>query len=161
LDGSDASPQKVISDLHGLLGRAQEQVPPSTGDGLSEDRDQSHAIASPGDANADDQLSLDDAENPLQLLARASDLQLSPARVHDVQPRPVSLSQSSTAPDEPRQLDGQDAKSFFVPVRASRDIGPDVDPIEMGIITLLEAESLFSLYVALKPHVGWNSTPIV
>lgn len=131
-------------------------MPPNIGDGLSEDRDQSHAIASPGDANADDLLSLDDAENPLQLLARASDLQLSPAMVHDVQPRPVSLSQSSTAPAEPRQLDGQDTKPFFVPVRASRDIGPDVDPIEMGIITLLEAESLFSLYVALKPHVGWE-----
>jgi hypothetical protein len=41
------------------------------------------------------------------------------------------------------------AKSFFVPVRANLDISPDMDPIENGLVTLQEAESLFSLYVAI------------
>jgi hypothetical protein len=41
------------------------------------------------------------------------------------------------------------AMSFFVPVRANLDISPDMDPIENGLVTLQEAESLFSLYVAI------------
>lgn len=145
-DDSDAA-QKVISDLQSLLGQTRGQSTDHDGDDLSEDHAPSHSqgIPSPRDINTDDHLSLDDAENPLQLLARASDLQLSPAGVNEVQKSPVSLSQSSTVPPENRLLDGLDAKSFFVPVRASRDVGPDVDPIDMGVVTLYEAESLFSL----------------
>lgn len=149
-DASDSA--EVISDLQVLLGRVRGQLLPSESGDPSEHHGQPHGISPPRNVNLDDHLSLDDAENPLQLLARASDLQLSPGVVHDIQESPVSLSQPSTVPAEPRQLDGSSAKSFFVPARASRDIGPDIDPIELGIVTLDEAESLFSLYVHFNPR---------
>lgn len=151
MEDADAA-QKVICDLQGLLSKAQGQSLPSERDDSSEDLGQSLGISSPQETNPDDHLSLDDAENPLQLLARASDLQLSPA---GLQKSPFPLSQSSSAPADNRQPDGLGGRSFFVPVRANRDIGPDVDPIEMGIVTLYEADSLFSLYVHLVPDKFW------
>jgi hypothetical protein len=39
----------------------------------------------------------------------------------------------------------QSAKSFFVPARANLDIGDDLDPVELGLVTFDESESLFSL----------------
>ena len=143
LDDSNAS-QKIISDLQDLLNKAQGQSLPSERDDSSEALGQSHDF-SPKATNTDDNLALDDAENPLQLLARASDLQLSPGGVQDTQRSPLPL-QVSTFPAESREPDGLGAKSFFVPVRASRDIGPDLDPIDVGLVTLDEAESLFTLY---------------
>lgn len=41
----------------------------------------------------------------------------------------------------------QSAKSFFVPARANLDVGDDLDPVELGLVTFDESESLFSLYV--------------
>lgn len=106
--------------------------------------------------NTEDNLALDDAENPLQLLARASDLQLSPAGAHDVEKSPFPMPQAATMPAENRRPDGLGANSFFVPVRASRDIGLDIDPIDMGLITPYEAESLFTLYVHSELDICQN-----
>lgn len=138
---SDAA-HKVISNLQDLLGKAQDQqqVSYSETDDFSENPDQTHDLPSPREQ--EDSLVLDDAENPLQLLARASDLQLSPA---ETQKAHVPLRQqpeiSQTHDHDPG------ANSFFVPVRASRDVGPELDPIDLGLVTVEEAESLFSLYV--------------
>lgn len=101
-------------------------------------------MTSPRDIHAEESLTLDDAENPLQLLARASDLQLSPTGMRHVPKSPIPLSEGpsflqSTPPGE------LSAKSFFVPTRANLDIGPEVDPVELGLVTFDESESLFSL----------------
>jgi hypothetical protein len=37
------------------------------------------------------------------------------------------------------------AKSFFVPARAHLDVGSELDPVDLGLVTFDEAESLFSL----------------
>ena len=97
--------------------------------------------------NTDDSLALDDAENPLQLLARASDLQLSPTGRGDIQKLSLPVPQQTSISQNDHQGHDPGAKSFFVPVRASRDVGPDIDPIDLGLVTVDEAESLFSLYV--------------
>ncbi|KAG2418523.1 hypothetical protein HFD88_001624 [Aspergillus terreus] len=162
--GSDAA-QRIISNLQELLNKSQQgqsQQLQSETDELSEGPEQSNSFPSPREINAGDNLSLDDAENPLQLLARASDLQLSPAETRET-PRwhpstsvqPTALPRSSLNGNEPS------AKSFFVPVRASLDVGPDLDPIDVGLVTSNEAESLFSFFYQNLAHTRWGLDPLV
>lgn len=138
---SDAA-HKVISNLQDLLGKTQDQqqVSYSETDDFSENPDQTHSLPSPREQ--EDSLTLDDAENPLQLLARASDLQLSPA---ETQKAHVPLWQQPAISQTQDHYPG--TNSFFVPVRASRDVGPELDPMDLGLVTVEEAESLFTLYV--------------
>ncbi|GKZ26744.1 hypothetical protein AbraIFM66951_004801 [Aspergillus brasiliensis] len=170
--GSEAA-QKLISDLQEMLSNTREQQLHSEADDQSEDLDRSYTYHSPRDNNLGDNLSLDDAENPLQLLARASDLQLSPTEVRDVHrwppstfPQPTGMPQSSTEGSDPA------AQSYFVPIRANLDVGPDIDPIDIGLVTPSEAESLFSLSVATwltidasfyqnLAHTRWGLDPLV
>lgn len=140
---------------------------------VERDRDHSHpSIHSPSHRDVpEENLALDDAENPLQLLARASDLQLSPVGVRHVPKSPPMPLISSVPPslpqevlvvdrrradrDEGREFDAeldrreQSAKSFFVPARANLDVGDDLDPVELGLVTFDESESLFTLYVSI------------
>jgi hypothetical protein len=146
VDSSDDEAQRAISVLQELLGQAQGQLIQNEHEhkrGVSEASDHPR-MTSPRDIHAEESLTLDDAENPLQLLARASDLQLSPTGMRRAPKSPVPLSEGpsfmqSTSQGEPG------AKSFFVPTRADLDIGPEVDPIELGLVTFDESESLFSL----------------
>lgn len=101
-------------------------------------------LPSPRENAIDESLALDDAENPLQLLARASDLQLSPKEVRRARSPRVSF--AAPAPLEAAAPDS-DAKSFFVPAKANLDVGPEFDPVDLGLVTLAESESLFSLLV--------------
>jgi hypothetical protein len=48
-------------------------------------------------------------------------------------------------PQESSDLSDVSAKSFFIPAQAKLDIGPDLDPVDLGLVTFDEAESLFSL----------------
>jgi hypothetical protein len=143
---TDAAARKLISDLQDLLSRTQGHSARSEIEETSDDSDRSRTRSPPQGATAGDNLALDDAENPLQLLARASDLQFSPAECRDA-PRlsTSSVSQSSLRPHSSPNEDLPIARSFFVPVKAKLDLGPDMDPIELGLTTLHEAELLFSL----------------
>lgn len=93
-----------------------------------------------GDPNSDDHFALDDAENPLQLLARASDLTIPPNQSTYSQnvPTPVSL------PSRSGQGRDQDLQTFFGPFRPSLDIGEAIDPIENGLVTAPEVDGLFT-----------------
>lgn len=153
-EGDEA--QKAISGLQELLSRFQGQLNhPSEGEEFSPDpvdreREREHwpmRMPSPSLRDApDENLALDDAENPLQLLARASDLQLSPVGMRHM-PKSPPLSAPPTFPQEDVvDLGEQSAKSFFIPSRAYLDIGDDLDPVELGLVTFDESESLFSLY---------------
>jgi hypothetical protein len=93
-----------------------------------------------GVQDQDDHFSVDDAENPLQLLARASDLS-GPPNQASYTPNlrsPISLSRHANAG---RDLDLQ---NFFGPFRPSLDIGPENDPIDMGLVTEDESVALFT-----------------
>ncbi len=89
----------------------------------------------------DDQLSLDDAENPLQLLARTSEL------LSSITPQGpgagVARLPSQSPPSRGLAGEGDDLQKFFGRFQPRLDVGEDLDPIELGLITLSEAEVLF------------------
>jgi hypothetical protein len=91
-------------------------------------------------------LAIDDAENPLQLLARASDLQLSPKTSNG---RTVINNKIPirTVTSREKLDDVGEAQSFFTSIRVTLDVGDDIDPISLGLVTDDEAEALFSLFV--------------
>ncbi|KAE8336875.1 hypothetical protein BDV24DRAFT_154791 [Aspergillus arachidicola] len=159
---SDAA-QNIISSLQDLLNRTQDNQLYSETEELSEDADRLHNPHSPHGVDTGDSLSLDDAENPLQLLARASDLQLPPAEVRSFHGRrtlepsqPAAIPQNNNAED-----DSSTAKLFFVPVKANLDLGPDMDPIELGLVTPDEAESLFTFFYQDLAHTRWGLDPVI
>jgi hypothetical protein len=88
-----------------------------------------------------DSLAVDDAENPLQLLARASYLQPSPGSRYGKSP------QAMHAPSRSERAKGssEDLQAFFAPARANLDIGEDLDPVSLGLVSEEEADSLFAL----------------
>ena len=101
-------------------------------------RDQSPSDES-ANAQSDDQLALDDAENPLQLLARASDLRLGLPQSPNQPLTPFSANLGSERSDKP------DVTGFFLPMKTHPDIGPHLDPIDLGLVTSEEAELLMNL----------------
>ncbi|TVY93946.1 Satratoxin biosynthesis SC1 cluster transcription factor [Lachnellula willkommii] len=104
------------------------------------------------DQNSDDQFAVHDAENPLQLLARASDLSV-PSNA------PTTSSFASRAQhSHPRD---QDLEVFFGPFHPSLDIGQDIDPIEMGIVTEGESNGLFSYFYENLSHTRWGLDPLL
>lgn len=92
----------------------------------------------PAIETSDENFEVDDAENPLQLLARASDLSAPPNQA-TYTPNRSSFSNarnSNVGPD-------LELRAFFGPFRPSLDVGPDIDPIEMGLVTEDEANTFF------------------
>lgn len=88
---------------------------------------------------------IDDAENPLQLLARASYFQPSESRQRQSPQQPRHHATTEGTISRPESPGLQD---FFTSAHVNLDIGEDIDPISLGLVTEEEAESLFSLYVA-------------
>ena len=108
-------------------------------DGQTEDSPDSRGYLA---HHREDSFTVDDAENPLQLLARASNLQLSPTPA-----APGSFPAETARRGNRRQKPGDDGtsdiQSFFTGVRVNLDVGEDIDPIDMGLVTEAEAEELF------------------
>ncbi|KAJ5930787.1 hypothetical protein N7466_006280 [Penicillium verhagenii] len=151
---------KAISDLQDLLSRVQRQLT-SESDSFAETPERSQNLRSPHRTDVDESLALDDAENPLQLLARASDLQLSPTvlRQELKSLQPPLIAQSASLQHASSANFG--AKSFFVPARANLDIGPELDPVDLGLVTFDESESLFSFFYQHLAHTRWGLDPQV
>ncbi|EPS26482.1 hypothetical protein PDE_01419 [Penicillium oxalicum 114-2] len=158
---SSEEAEKAISGLQELLRQFQGQLNSSADDstnGVDHDRDG----LSPRGMTADETLTLDDAENPLQLLARASDLQYSPTMTRHVVKQAVPAAhQSLSAPHESDSAGETSAKSFFVPVQANLDVGSNLDPIDLGLVTFDEANSLFSFFYQNLAHTRWGLDPLV
>lgn len=88
-------------------------------------------------------LTIDDAENPLQLLARASNLQLSPGALSGSSPGELVRTHKRRQTRTTDDVNG-DIQSYFTSIRVNLDIGDDIDPLSMGLVTEAEAEDLFS-----------------
>ncbi|KAI9367666.1 hypothetical protein BJX61DRAFT_537865 [Aspergillus egyptiacus] len=156
-----ADMQRLVIRLQDLLRKAEQQQSTERED-FSENAEQSDSLNLSRDSNPGENLALDDAENPLQLLARASDLQVSSNQVRDMPAWPSFHSPQPVAgPTASLQTEAAAARSFFVPVRASKDVGPDMDPIELGLITASEAESLFNFFYQNLAHTRWGLDPLV
>ncbi|KAI0532269.1 hypothetical protein GGR58DRAFT_523375 [Xylaria digitata] len=110
----------------------------------------------------DDQLNLDDAENPLQLLARTSEL-LSSIRVSN-NGSAVGHLPSKVLPSRERALGGDhdgNLPVFFGRFQPRLDVGLDIDPIELGLLTLAEAEVLFTYFFDNLAHTRWGIDPVL
>ena len=92
-----------------------------------------------GDRDSDE-LALDDAENPLQLLARASDL----SALNNFSPNAPNVDSPVSSVSRPANVKEQELQAFFGPFHPSLDSEPEMDPVEMGLVTEEEAKSLFT-----------------
>ncbi|KAI0127196.1 hypothetical protein BJ170DRAFT_624540 [Xylariales sp. AK1849] len=108
------------------------------------------------------ELKVDDAENPLQLLARTSEL------LSAIQPRVADGGASSHFASKsthrglpmPNENDN-DLQRFFGRYRPRLDVGNELDPIELGLISLAEAEALFSYFYDKLAHTRWGIDPVI
>ncbi|KAI1255579.1 hypothetical protein MGN70_002694 [Eutypa lata] len=103
----------------------------------------------------DEHLNLDDAENPLQLLARTSELLSS---IEPQQPLAATSSRNSQKPGSGRN---NDLQRFFGSFQPRLDVGEDLDPIELGLLTPAEAEALFSYFFEKLSHTRWGIDPVI
>lgn len=105
---------------------------------------QNNVTASPGypPHRNHNNYSVDDAENPLQLLASASDMAVSPQPLANTQP-PASSGPFYTA--AAKEDEDKDLQTFFGPLSPNLDVSEDIDPIDMGYITSGETVALFNL----------------
>lgn len=110
----------------------------------------------------DDQLNLDDVENPLQLLARTSELLSSIGATNNLSA--VGYLSYKTLPNRERAAgvdhDGS-LPVFFGRFQPRLDVGLDLDPIELGLLTLTDAESLFSYFFDNLAHTRWGIDPVI
>ncbi|KAF1942950.1 hypothetical protein EJ02DRAFT_502497 [Clathrospora elynae] len=143
--------QKLLDEAQGEDGFTQEHATESSLDG--------HGRLSAKDiarTSSDDQLAVEDVENPLQLLARASDLRIA---------TPQSHHHSSGTPEGrfngSEQSAFLDVHRFFLPMKASLDQGPGLDPIDVGLVTVDEAEMLLQYFHKKLAHTRWGLDPLV
>jgi len=85
-------------------------------------------------------IALDNAENPLQLLALASAIP-NPCPGHDAS---TSATTSSQTLQQSYAKQNSDVESFFRPLHSNLDNDVDMDPIEVGLVSVEEATTLFS-----------------
>lgn len=163
-DRNDPSQDGAVNELQRLVDDARAALPESSlhssplRDDLSLNND---GIGQ----QSDDQLALDDAENPLQLLARASDLRLStPQSSSGFSPGGSTASPS----DKHVRHDStklSEVQYFFQPMKATLDLGPkfqlDTDPIVLGLVTESEAEMLVGHFFKKLAHTRWGLDPHV
>lgn len=172
-----AEDERSASHLHNLLREAQNLLPKNGASnelspgmqsqtastlsenvhsGLQHEQTAYSASTDPTPRNgADDGFAIDDAENPLQLLARASHLtdpqiSHSPGGV-----APVSL------PSYSELTRDNTLRTFFGPFRPHLDVGEDIDPVEMGYVTLEDVDLLFAYFYQNLSHTRWGLDPLV
>jgi hypothetical protein len=107
----------------------------------------------------EESLAVDDAENPLQLLARASDLHVSPKSGADhVAAEAMSHSRARQSKQSEKI---SEVEKFFKLSQFSLDTGPDLDPIDLGLITVEEADTLFTFFHHNLAHTRWGLDPVL
>lgn len=89
-------------------------------------------------------LALESAENPLQLLANASDHLRVGRALGTFAGASPTFDASCTLTLEMTASDEKKIEDFFGPVRPRLDTAKELDPIELGLVTISDAETLFS-----------------
>lgn len=87
--------------------------------------------------SSDDQLAVEDVENPLQLLARASDLRIT-------SPLDNTISTPGSKMNGSEHSAYLDVHQFFLPMKANIDQGQGYDPIDIGLVSEAEANTLLA-----------------
>lgn len=145
---------RILTHLQDLLSNANTPDAPTRGysetrgysvsgdgdeDAYSEEEEEPDPVVMPEFIQRTQQsLAIDDAENPLQLLARASYIQPSPESRHGNSPMQAHTA-STTGQTE------DEIQAFFAPAQVHLDVGPNVDPVSLGLVSEEEADKLFNL----------------
>ncbi|OTB03887.1 hypothetical protein M426DRAFT_321384 [Hypoxylon sp. CI-4A] len=161
LNGSDHGLPRRISSQNGME-HDQSSVSPqqtSTSLGTSPSQTCSRDDPSVNPKAEDDQLSLDDAENPLQLLARTSELLSS--ITPQTQGNGAGRFPSKSGHNRALAGESDDLQKFFGRYQARLDVGEELDPIELGLITLSETEALFSYFYEKLSHTRWGIDSVI
>ncbi|KAH6889831.1 hypothetical protein B0T10DRAFT_529045 [Thelonectria olida] len=165
----DKTPEdkRILVHLHELLsgaevdeGSSSQDAFGSRGDGddegfsgEEEEEDEQDPVAMPEFIQrTEESLAIDDAENPLQLLARASYIQPSPESRHGNSPQIMASA-------SPGMQTEDEIQAFFAPARVHLDVGDDVDPVALGLVSDEEADSLFSFFHRKLAHTRWGLDP--
>ncbi|ROV90133.1 hypothetical protein VPNG_09800 [Cytospora leucostoma] len=117
------------------------------------------STASQRHLKVEERLAVEDAENPLQLLARASNLHLSPASSHGQSPGTATSHQPSSTVVEELDPELRHVENFFGTSNFNLDRCEGYDPIELGLVTEDEAETLFDL--RLSNHCKWLAHKVI
>lgn len=113
-----------------------------------EEEDVSNIDSTPGLTQANEEtLAIDDAENPLQLLARASYFQPPEEPKHPSPRFPVPIERGAATLGA-KSSSSKELHDFFAPAHVNLDVGDDIDPISLGLVSMEEAEVAFALCVA-------------
>ncbi|KAF4459617.1 hypothetical protein FALBO_13631 [Fusarium albosuccineum] len=149
---------RILSHLQDLISGVNTPEPPPTrgtyastaGDDdaySQDDEEEEHDVVTMPEfiQRTEQSLAIDDAENPLQLLARASYIQPSPESRHGNSP--VQAHTASTMGQTEDEI-----QAFFAPAQVHLDVGQDVDPVSLGLVSEDEADNLFNLW-GLDPRI--------
>ncbi|KAK0721345.1 hypothetical protein B0T21DRAFT_294925 [Apiosordaria backusii] len=137
-DASSDAGDSTGSDQDGMSVPPQESTP-----------SQGHVV--------EESLAVDDAENPLQLLARASDLHVSPKSGNDNIAAEAASHLRARQNKQPDKI--SEVEKFFKLSQFSLDVGGDLDPIDLGLITVEEADTLFNFFHHNLAHTRWGLDP--
>ena len=119
--------------------------------------DNSHEVSPAEQAEKPDELALNNADNPLQLLAMASVLPgQSPSTTMSTSPSGVVVPQVTA---NEGAGDHNELQQFFGSLMPRLDNSPDLDPINLGLVTQEEADSLFAYFYERLSHTRWGLDP--
>lgn len=106
-----------------------------------------------------DRVIVEDTENPLQLLAHATEQCLPLPQLSSGRPS-STLTSSTEAQRQGGRADDLLGR-FFGPPRVNLDIGPSLDPISLGFVTAIEAEDLVNYFHQNLAHTRWGLDPAI
>lgn len=119
--------------------------------------DNSHEVSPADHGEKPDELALNNADNPLQLLAMASVLPgQSPSTAISTSPAGVLPPPGANEAN----ADDTELQTFFGSLMPRLDNSPQLDPIELGLVTQDEADSLFTYFYDRLSHTRWGLDPV-
>ena len=107
-----------------------------------------------------DELALNNADNPLQLLAMASVLP-SQSPSTSMSTSPAGVFPHHQPANEATTNDDFELQRFFGSLTPRLDNSPQLDPIELGLVTQEEADSLFAYFYERLSHTRWGLDPVL
>lgn len=128
------------------------------GDEKNETSENSHEVSPAGAGEKPDEFALNNADNPLQLLAMASILPgQSPSTTMSTSPAGVASQPGATD----ASVGDVELQQFFGSLMTTLDNSRDLDPIHLGLVTTDEADSLFAFFYDRLSHTRWGLDPIL
>lgn len=127
--------QKNLSVADGYENSAASGTPVLHSEGVNVLRSPSPHNNCDNHPNTDD-VTVNNANNPLQLLAIAS-------AIPDQSSTDSPVANNKVTPDNRSAVEDDETYNFFSPITSKLDVGPDLDPIDLGLVTGEEAKVLF------------------